>query len=37
MMSFLDKAELLEPEEIRAEIRGNIERMRKKYSGINRL
>lgn len=31
LMSFRDKAELLEPEEIRAEIRENIERMRRNY------
>lgn len=32
LMTFRDKAELLEPEEIRAEIRNNIESMRKKYA-----
>lgn len=31
LMSFRDQAELLEPEEIRAEIRENIERMRRNY------
>ena len=31
LMSFRDKVELLEPEEIRAEIRNSIERMKKKY------
>ncbi len=31
IMSFRDKVELLEPEEIRAEIIGNIENMRRKY------
>ena len=31
LISFRDKAELLEPEEIRAEIRENIERMRRNY------
>lgn len=31
LMSFRDKVELLEPEEIRAEIIGNIESMRRKY------
>ena len=31
LMSFRDKVELLEPEEIRAEIRNSIESMRKKY------
>lgn len=32
LMSFGDKAELLEPEEIRLEIKASIENMRKKYS-----
>lgn len=32
LMSFQDKAELLEPEEIRAEIRESVERMRRKYA-----
>lgn len=32
LMTFQDKAELLEPEEIRLEIQSNIERMRKKYA-----
>lgn len=31
LMTFQDKAELIEPKEIRAEIKENIERMRKKY------
>ena len=31
ILSFRDKAELLEPEEIRAEIRQNIEDMRRNY------
>lgn len=31
LMTFQDRAELLEPQEIRAEIKENIERMRKKY------
>lgn len=33
MMSFRDKVELLEPEEIREEIKDSIERMKKKYDG----
>lgn len=33
LLSFGDKAELLEPEEIREEIRAGIERMKKKYEG----
>lgn len=32
LMSFRDKAELLEPKEIRAELRSNIESMRRKYA-----
>lgn len=35
LMSFRDKVELLEPEEIRTEIRESVERMRKKYDDIN--
>ncbi len=34
LMSFRDKAVLLEPEEIRAEIKGNIENMGKRYADI---
>lgn len=33
LLSFGEKAELLEPEEIREEIRGSAERMKKKYDG----
>ena len=33
LLSFRDKVELLEPEEIREEIKINIERMKKKYEG----
>lgn len=33
LLSFGDKAELLEPEEIREEIRAGIERMKRKYEG----
>lgn len=33
LLSFRDKAELLEPEEIREEIRKSIENMRRKYAG----
>ena len=33
LMSFRDKVELIEPEEIRDEIRISIERMKKKYEG----
>lgn len=36
LMSFRDKVELLEPEEIRAEIRNSIERMKKMYEGCSR-
>ena len=36
LMSFRDKVELLEPEEIRAEIRDSIERMKKMYEGCSR-
>lgn len=36
MMSFRDKAELLEPEGIRLEIKNNIERMRKKYADCDK-
>lgn len=32
LMSFRDKVELLEPEDIRTEIKNNIERMRKRYA-----
>ena len=33
LLSFRDKVELLEPEEIREEIKISIERMKKKYEG----
>lgn len=35
LLSFRDKAELLEPEEIREEMRESIEDMRRKYAGSN--
>lgn len=35
LMSFRDKVELIEPEEIRIEIRDSIESMRRKYGSIN--
>ena len=35
LISFRDKVELLEPEDIRAEIRESIERMRRKYDDTN--
>ena len=34
LLSFRDKVELLEPEEIREEIKDSIECMKKKYEGI---
>lgn len=33
LLSFRDKVELLEPEEIRGELKGSIERMKRKYEG----
>ena len=36
LMTFRDKVELLEPEEIRTEIRVSIERMKKMYEGCSR-
>lgn len=33
LLSFRDKVELLEPEEIREEIKVSIERMKRKYEG----
>lgn len=35
LMSFRDKVELLEPKDVRAEIRESIERMRRKYDNTN--